>query len=234
MNLLGDNELDRLTVLLDASGIWGSTARRTRAQKQELLKHRYGRQFSLVLLDIINSPEIKRRFQEVMDNIMDDSALHSMIVAGLVVNVLGFDNNIPFLVELLGVDAALQAKHRNNAYIRELVHVDDASVRVRSSILGQLVLAELEQGDKVLEALVRLAQRAARVDTTRRAMHEMQIEMIKFSNVERIVPDHNKEQDLVNSTHKKFWVLHLTTVLLAAVCGSPDCLTEITRKRVYF
>ncbi len=57
---------------------------------------------------------------------MDDSALHSMIVAGLVVNVLGFDNNIPFLVELLGVDAALQAKHRNNAYVRELVHVDDA------------------------------------------------------------------------------------------------------------
>lgn len=197
LNVLSDKEAVELVRLLDTSGLWGGTSRYSRDRKIRIITKTHRGELQSVLLGIVESPEIQRRLQAVVDQIAPGSGALSLITAGLIADTLGFDNSIAFLAELVGVDAVQSGAMRNDQFIREFVSFESARIRVRSSILARVFLTRLEQGDTVLVTLIKMAEKSAALKGTDHTMAEMHRELLKYTNIEQVLPDKNRAENIV-------------------------------------
>lgn len=155
VNRLVEEEVDTCMSILDRFGLWREYSILDSEKKKELLKNECKSSLRLILLKIINSVDIRKRIEGDIKKIGRDRDLYQALVLMLVSNLLGWNISLDDVSFALGNTLKGSFSFRRNEVIKEYVDFSSSEMKVKSSILSEVILTQIMDVDIVREALVK-------------------------------------------------------------------------------
>jgi len=214
-------------------GLWAKRAAWSRRQKQKFLAETCRSQFHAILLKLLSSPQILKRFDAVLTELSEKQDYHRIVIAILILTVLEYWPSVNTLADLCG-DRVFDPQFRRNRAINELVDFAHGRARLRSSVAAQFILQEVPAATTV-EVLVDLAHRADR-NAGLREYSEMLKRLMRFGHLQDVLPEKQRRQAILRyyeavknlagcKTHPLFWLQYAIACLF---------LSDLERAETYF
>lgn len=186
LNILSDNEIDKLIVLLDKYGHWGTFASYSSSRKFDLISDKCNKNIRLLLLKLLNSPNIINRFKEVISTVQNKKNFYEAITLILVSKVFGFYLDLEDLIYALDNEVLNKPSFQTNPAVREFVNFDQNKIIVKSSILSEAILSNIVSSRGIVDTLIKVCKR---LDNRREDKNVKIIlkELVSFSNLQRIL-----------------------------------------------
>ncbi len=202
LNYLSDAEIIHFIDLLDTYGFWGDFASYSRDKKLSLIKgNNCQKQLRLILLTILNSSDIKKRFSKILNIIIEKKSFYNAVLLILASNVFDFRFDLDQLVYILDDEILLNSTFVNNTSLKEMIDFSRDEIKVRSSILSEAILTNLDDQQILIDCLIKVVKKVS----TR--MHDSKMKqthraIISFSRLQRIL---NKKSPTYKQTLISFF-----------------------------
>lgn len=195
VNRLEDAELGQCVTILDQFGLWRKFSNYRDDQKKKYLIEECKRSLRLILLAIINSTDIRQRIEKEVRSISRETDVYQALVLMLVSNLLGWNISLDDISYALGDTIKGNASFRHNEVVKEYVDFNSSELKVKSSILSEVILTRIMDVSVVRETLVKSFRNFDRYPgggVYRRFM----ITILSYANLQRVF---NKEEgDIFN------------------------------------
>lgn len=155
VNRLDDDEVERCMSILDQFGLWRKYSTLRPDKKKELLKDQCKSSLKLILLDVINSTDIRKRIESDIKKISSDHDLYQAMVLMCVSNLLDWNISLDDISYALGNTIKGNSSFRRNEVIKEYIDFNHSELRVKSSILSEVILTHIMDVEIVRETLVK-------------------------------------------------------------------------------
>lgn len=190
INRLEDAELDECVIILNQFGLWRKFSNYRDDQKEEYLIVNCKRSFRLILLAVINSTDIRQRIAQEISTIKQDVEIYQALVLMLVSNLLDWNISLDDISFALGGTIKGNASFRHNPVVKEYVDFGSAELKVKSSILSEVILTHIMDVNIVRETLVKAFKNFDKYseDTIYR---KYMITILSYANLQRVF---NKEE----------------------------------------
>ena len=232
---LQDDELDWLVNFFDEYGLWGDKAAWKPNRKKYFLVDRCRRQFHGILIELFKSPLIAERFNRILTELNQRREYYEVLVSIFALTVLHHPTTMDTLIDIWG-SRVLDYRFQTNPVVRQLVDFRSGRVIIRSAAAAQFILTRVANIDLVIDALVEIATAADRASKANDAYYELLVKLMRFSEVQQMVPEQQKRQALIRyyerikNLHKTrtnylFWLQYAIACLV---------LLELERARRYF
>lgn len=196
VNRLNDSEINQCMSILDQFGLWRKYSDLHYDKKIELLRVHCKSSMKLILLDVINSSDIRKRIEGDIEKISVDRDLYQAMVLMLVSNLLDWNISLDDISYALGNTIKGNASFRRNEVIKEYVDFGNAELKVKSSILSEVILTHIMDVDVVRETLVK-AFRNFDKNHGNPEYRKYMITILSYASLQRVF---NKEEgDVFNS-----------------------------------
>ncbi len=196
VNRLNDDELKQCMSILDQFGLWRRYSDLRIDKKEELLKVHCKSSLKLILLDVINSSDIRKRIEGDIKKISADRDIYQAMVLMLVSNLLDWNISLDCISYALGNTIKGNATFRRNAVVKEYIDFGNAELKVKSSILSEVILTRIMDVDVVRETLVK-AFRNFDKNLGDPEYRKYMITILSYANLQRVF---NKEEgDVFNA-----------------------------------
>lgn len=190
VNRLNENEVEQCMSILDQFGLWRKYSNLRNDKKKELLQFNCKSSLRLILLEVINSTDIYTRIESDIRKISADKDLYQAMVLMLVGNLLSWNISLDDISYALGNTIKGNASIRRNAVIKEYIDFGNAELKVKSSILSEVILTHIMDVNVVRETLVK-----AFVNFDKNPgipeYHRYLISILSYANLQRVF---NKEE----------------------------------------
>ncbi|WP_437920015.1 SIR2 family protein [Sphingobacterium sp. LRF_L2] len=156
LNNLSLSEIEELTKLLNKYGLWGKYASND-VEKRKVIVDKCKSSFRLLLLYLLDSPDIKKRFNDIL--LFIESANESYFDAALLIlasTVFDFKIDVDNLVYILDDELLNNPSFNNNDYLKEFVNFGNLQINVRSSILALSLLSQAQYHKKLISLLIKV------------------------------------------------------------------------------
>lgn len=227
--------VNQIVEVFDNYGLWGTLHAKKSAEKYSYI-HRLDDSFQRLLLELLKSPEIIKRFEDILKGLNEIRGATEVIVVACVLTMLNYEPRLSIISELLDTNVAGDIKFRKDPRIREIVDIHKDTIGIKSSIFGRFLLSHIPDSSLVIDTIIRIAKKAdslARINTTFRFLFR---EIIRFSNLQLILPEHQRRPAMINfydalknlrSTEKnpQFWLQYAIARL---------SFPELDQAKVYF
>jgi len=198
VDVLDNEEIERLSSLLSFRGLWGERAGLSEAQRNAYLKHDCGGQLQAVLIDVAKSPQIQAKLTAIVEHFKAIDGGLRVLIALCLLQVIGEEPRISVVAELLQLsDASFRVLTRDEIP-RQIVIVRSDVAQFRSTIMAAAVLGGMVNApiiSSVIVECVRNAEHARRADSY---YGNLAKELMRFATLERILPDKGKRAALQN------------------------------------
>jgi|GEM_PF-1530955 len=198
LDLLENEELNRFSALLELRGLWGERAALSRIQKFAFLREECGRQLQAVLIEVVESPEIKTRLAAIVSHFESIEGGLRILIGLCLLQAIGELPRIDIVAELLdlGFDSfrKLTADHKS----RQIVSTHSGVASFRSPIIASAVLNGLANASVITEVVAECIKRAHLGRNADPYLGSIAKELMRFANLERILPDKGKRSALQN------------------------------------
>ena len=196
VNRLEDDDIEKCMVILDQFGLWRKYSTLRDDNKKELLKTKCKSSMRLILLDVINSTDIRKRIEGEIKKISEDKDIYQAMVLMMVSNLLDWNTNLDDISYALGNTIKGNASFRRNEVIREYVDFSNSELKVKSSILSEVILTHIMDVNVVRETLVK-AFRNFDKQPGIGEYHKYMQTILSYANLQRVF---NKEEgDVFNN-----------------------------------
>lgn len=188
VDVLTPGESNWLVNLFDTYGLWGEQTAWGRSRKNDWIRKTCRSELHAVLLKLLESPHIIKKFEAIFDQVNSKHDHHEAIVTALVLTVLGHPASVSMLADLTG-DGVLSAEFRRNEVIRQLFDFDRGEVRLRSAVAAEFVLKRISDPNMTVDILIRLARAtdaAARASYHYRGLFRT---LMRFQSIQEVLPD---------------------------------------------
>lgn len=196
LNILSDDELWKCQAILENFGLWRNQSSLRDDQKFDFLKSKCKGSMKLILLEVIKSTDIRKRIEGSLKSVGSDNLVYQALVLMFVANLLEWNIDLDDVSYALGNTLKGNAAFRRNAVIREYVDFSSSEIKVKSSILSEVILTHIMDVNVVRETLVKAFKnfdKQARNPEYKRFMRDIQ----SYANLQRIF---NKEEgDIFNN-----------------------------------
>ncbi|MBQ9397908.1 MAG: SIR2 family protein [Bacteroidales bacterium] len=155
VNRLNDAEINQCMSILNQFGLWREYSDLRYDKKIELLKGHCKSSLKLILLDVINSSDIRKRIEGDIKKIKADRDIYQAMVLMLVSNLLDWNISLDDISYALGNTIKGNASFRRNEVVKEYIDFGNAELKVKSSILSEVILTHIMDVDVVRETLVK-------------------------------------------------------------------------------
>lgn len=155
VNRLNDGEINQCMSILDQFGLWRKYSDLRDDKKLELLKSSCKSNLKLILLEVINSTDIRKRIEGDIKKIGKEHDIYQAMVLMLVSNLLDWNISLDGISYALGNTIKGNASFRRNEVIKEYIDFGNAELKVKSSILSEVILTHIMDVDVVRETLVK-------------------------------------------------------------------------------
>lgn len=195
VNRLNDEELKQCVNILDQFGLWRKHSDLRIDEKEEFLKVKCRCSLRLMLLEVINSTDIRKRIEDEISKLSADKDVYQALILILVGNLLDWNINLDDISFALGNTIKGNPAFRRNEVIREYVDFSNSEPSVKSSILSEVILTHIMDVNIVRETLVKVFRNlngVSDIPEYRRLM----ITILSYANLQRVF---NKEEgDIFN------------------------------------
>lgn len=160
INILSDEEIEALIKIADLYGLWGENAPSSIERKKSIFINKYDSSFRLFLLALLESPDIKERFNKLLLSIKD--ANESFFQATLLIlssHLFDFNLNFDDLINILDDELLENPSFYNNDRLLEIIDFKSQSFLVRSSVLAESLLVKNQFHDELIDLLITVVKR---------------------------------------------------------------------------
>jgi len=162
LNRLTTSEKSGFAELIDEYGLWGEYANGNMIFKKNIISSICRNNLRLVLLKVLDSNNIKKKFVDIIDNVRHDKDYLNAILLVLIGNILNIDLSIDTLIYLLDQKFIDNPAFINNPNIREIINFGEYKINVRSSILSEALISEFKDGRAIVDLLVNISKKIDR------------------------------------------------------------------------
>jgi hypothetical protein len=196
VNMLTDSEIDSLIPIVNNLGWWPKGIF-SEQQKKKFLQDDNNSQISSSLLSIFNSPQIKDRLRDLITPLLRNPDYQRMIFSICLLEELGFPRSTTLISEVTGNDSIWDSKVIDDPRFKQLFRVREGRVFTNSSILSHTLLINFFKSFYIIDRLLDLAEKYERIKDSGDIQYQMFIALVRFSTVERMLPDEGKVNSLI-------------------------------------
>ena len=171
-----------------------------------------------VLLDIVKSPEVQRRYHQLFDAFKSKSEFTDVVIAASVLKMLGFSSPKESLIsELLDSNYIYSLGFKLDPLARELLSFSSGAVFTRSSILAKYGLTVFSDARALVDRLIKIASSAHDRGQDSTLYFGIYRDLVTFSVVQGMLPEKGKRDSLIRlyeglknlksaKNHPHFWL----------------------------
>jgi len=198
---LSGDEIDQLVAIFDNLGAWGEKAYMSPHQKTSHLLQENDSQISLALLALFDSPQIKERVKNLLNFYPNLNApLHKhyrdTAFAIALIEVIGLQTTNSFISEIALNDEIYSDMLRGNESFKQLFKPSNGRVLTRSSLFCMSLIKNHFPPTYIKDQLLRIAEKYGKLDKKSQEENEAFRSLVKFSFIERLLPDANKKSNI--------------------------------------
>lgn len=198
---LSIDEIEQLVAIFDNLGAWGDRAYMSPHQKISHLLQENDSQISLALLALFDSPQIKERVRNLLNfypnpSNATDKHYRDTTFAIALIEVIGLQTTNSFISEIALNDEIYSDKLRSNESFRQLFKPASGRVLTRSSLFCMSLIKNHFPASYIKDQLLRIAEKYGKLDKKSQEENEAFRSLVKFSFIERLLPDANKKSNI--------------------------------------
>jgi SIR2-like domain len=198
VDVLDNEEIDRLSKLLSFRGLWGERAGLSETQRNAYLKHDCGGQLQAVLIDVARSPQIQTKLNEIVEHFKAIDGGLRVLISLCLLQTVGEVPRVSVVAELLHLSDDCFRNLTRDEVTRQIVVVRSGVAQFRSTIMAAAVLSGLVNAPTITDVIVecvRNAEHARRADSY---FGNIAKELVRFATLERVLPGKGKRAALQN------------------------------------
>jgi len=152
LNMLDKNEIESFSKILNMYGL--DTREPNEIEKS--ISRDQNSSLSHVLIDILNAPNIKKKYQNLLDEIDQKKGYHHYVVVIFVFNLLQLDIEPRKLVDILNSDEVSNTAFKTNIVIKQLLNFDENKIKAKSPILSKFIIRGIIDPTSIVSSLIRI------------------------------------------------------------------------------
>lgn len=196
VNRLDDEEIDSCISIFDQFGLWREYSTLQYDKKKDFFKNECKSSLKNILLKVINSVDIKERIKGDIKKISFDRDLYQALALMLIGNLLNWNIDLDDISYALGNTLKGNFSFRRNEVIKEYVDFSSSELKVKSSILSEVILTQIMDVDIVRETLVKAFCNFDKMPENEEYRKYMK-SVLSYANMQRVF---NKEEgDIFNN-----------------------------------
>jgi hypothetical protein len=188
VNKLDRNSTENMVKNFNEFGLWGKSAALQFREKSDKIKRDYKSEFSNVLLDVFESPNIKEKVDQLILDVKTDQDHRDLIIFAAVTSILGYEFNHYDAAAYLDSDAIFGASLRNGSEFRQLVGLEDSKVSIKSSILAKHLLFSVGNPNYIVDMLVTIIKKAYELSNYDSSAKYIAKDLVRFGNIQSVIP----------------------------------------------
>lgn len=195
-DLLSEDETSFFVSIIDNIGLWGEKARWSGERKIDYIKKNHHSQMSLILLDLFNSPQIVKRISIITENLFYNNKYKDTIFTIALIEILGVKARSSLISELSMNSEIYNISFISDSNFKELFKIKNNEVKTKSSIFSLSLINNHFSATYIVEQLLKITRHLDSDDL--RSFEERKIfkSLLKFSFIERLLPEQNKKNNL--------------------------------------
>ena len=197
VDILAREEIEHFVKIIDNLGYWGDKANWALDRKIEHIINVDRSQISHILLNLFNSPQIKKRIDSLISHIVDDKEYKATIFSICLLEILNLPRSSSLISEVAATDLIYSSELRNNNYFNQLFQLKDNKVVSKSSLFSISLLNNFFSSTYITDRLLDLAEKYNGLKAHGIIEQELFKSLLRFSFAERLLPEKGKLNSLV-------------------------------------
>lgn len=203
LNKLVGAEIAGISSILSANGLWGTLSNLSETEKRKYLcgKKTGNAEFQGILVDVIQSTEMKQKIKDIVSCIknVSDSYYETLILA-LLIKIMSLNINVDEVNKIMGINIATDARFVHDKNVLEILDFSSGKTefRIKSAVTSNMILKELDCNETIIKVLVLTAKYANRYHGINRYENVLK-NIISYSHVQTfLLKSGQKEAFLFN------------------------------------
>lgn len=156
LDKLGEAELNQIVDIFDCYGFFGKRASLRHDQKLDYLRTDCKSTMRDILLDLLNSETIRKRFAEIVNSIKGKKSYYDALILMLISPIFGFNLDFNQLAFIFDKYTFVNPAFYKNVAICEFVEKLGTSIHVKSSILAECILSKVLDPSIIIDVLIKV------------------------------------------------------------------------------
>ena len=242
VDLLTENDLTWLIEFFNTYGLWGERAAWSPDRKLRHLKRSCHSQFSSILMNLFESPQIARRFERILNSLTRKRDYYEILMSVMILAVVQKTSSIDLMIDIWG-DTIMESQFKRNETVREFFDFPTGEIRLRSATAAQFILKHVADANITTDTLIRMARvfnEGARFsDYHRRLLRDL----MRFSTLQMLLPENQRTPAIIRyyegiknldrcRTNPQFWLQYAIACLTLEELDQTG--TYLGRAETYF
>lgn len=195
LNELSDDEINEFDEILFRNGLWGDRQGLEKNKRISLIKDKYRRNLSSILVDVCRSTDIFKRISDSFHNLGPHvSDLRKSIIVALALAYSGARAGISQVCEIVQADIFKYGSAQSDPVVQEFFDIENNRLLVRSPAFAKAILKEAVDDSILIDLLPQVVSRLSRLRDDNKSYEEPQKQMMRFGFIEQILSNNDEKE----------------------------------------
>lgn len=225
LDQVSEKEASEFVDIVDNAGLWGERYAMKREKKISLVMREGRGHISEILLTIFEAPQMKVRLERLLHPVLSVPAWRDTIFAISILEFLSLPLHSSLVARAALNDEIFKSPLRNEAGFRGVYVVDGNKIRSKSSVFGLALARNNFSASYIVAQLLKIVESVTDDRGESRDVRELFKSLLRFSIVERLLPEKNRKDNLVRyyeqlkrtvswlSSEPHYWVQYAMALL---------------------
>ncbi|EGR0468143.1 SIR2 family protein [Vibrio cholerae] len=195
IDLLSNQEIVNTVRIIDNLAAWQDFSALSSERKSKMVVDKYGSQISLLLLGLLNSPNIKTKIKKQTELIYSNLEYKKTVFAICICEISNVQPTASLVSEISGSNAIYTLSLRDLMPFRQLFKLDGTIIKSKSSILSLSLLNNTFSDIYVRDCLLDIVERTDAIKDQEVEIKKIFKSLLRFHVVERILPQNQSALD---------------------------------------
>lgn len=184
VNTLNSSECSKMRSLLDYYSLWGKRSGQKASEKMRYLKKDCRQEMKSIMLDLLQSDEMKKKIRRLLDTLFQDSDLREITLLLFMCETIAIELKLDDIVLLLNKQVRT-ATVLQNTDIREFFDFNGNRIKLKSPLVAYFILQHYNYNEEVETILRKILPVLDRHSSIERYTNMLRM-LISYSNLRMI------------------------------------------------
>lgn len=195
-------EAEEFVDIIDNLGYWGDKAALAHSAKVNTVLREHSAQLSMNLLALLSSPQMVQRVRDLIHPLLSNPKYRDTVFAIAVLSANNLQLSSSLVADVAFNNEIFGSGLRDHPSFKQLFTLAGTRISTKSSIFALLLISRQFESAYITEQLLKIV---ASIENSRAELYEkreLQKSLLRFSVVERLLPEAQRMQNLVNYYEK--------------------------------
>ncbi|MBE9188675.1 SIR2 family protein, partial [Microcoleus sp. LEGE 07076] len=198
LDKIAEADIPAFEALTNFGGFWGERAGAGVMTRRGYIKTQLDGSLYRLLIEIIESDKVQRQISELLQPLANDDRGSQVFCSALIVNMLGLTFTISEWQYLFDASIVRRVLAKYGDQLRHFILSDTDRIYVRNGILSARILHAFKDGEIIRNSLIGLYDRAQRSRREEGKWRDINIALVKFSEIEPMFYGATKTSNIFN------------------------------------